>query len=162
MATSDGSPLEQLSRLYGRAQKDLRQARKADRAIDLLILLLSVITAGALWSLVSNSAPAVSSWIGAICASVVSLLSGVQNTIGPKKKLEQLQPKFQSLAVALGRFRDGRPAGWSDFKHYLAEMESLGVQVPLGPPKKTPEELAAMSASERLQYQQEIEQAVPQ
>ena len=157
------SAFDQLSRLHALLHEEIRGARTWDRRIKIASLVLSVLTACSLWVLFSEYLPDVAQWVGAICATVLAVLSAIESSsLGPSRRLEKLLPQFEEQATAIGRFRDGEPVAWVDYKRFLADMEKLGVSIAIGPPVKTADELAAMTEAERLNYQQEVEQSVVQ
>lgn len=137
--------------------RDMRQAisrtARQNRQIETVILVLTVLTSGALWVLISQSFEKFAAWSGATISTIVLGLMLYQRTQGPNQNLEKLvemQKKVDDLIIML---RSGKRYDPVDYQRRSKEIVNQAIVQKYQ--NRDPKTLT-------LQERQELEQSYPQ
>lgn len=161
-STQIDDPFTQISRLQLLMHQNIMRTTRLNRALEIITLLLTISTAGALWVLASGLSETFAIWIGALVSSLAALVSGYQVSVGPRRQLEKQLPIYENITKAMGGFRDGKLARWSDYKEFLSEMIANDIPIQIAPPLLSEEQKSRMTASEIATYEQIRQQSYPQ
>lgn len=137
--------------------RDMRQAisrtARQNRQIEIVILVLTVLTSGALWVLISQSFEKIAAWSGATISTILLGLMLYQRTQGPNQNLERLvevQKKIDDLIIML---RSGKRYDPVDYQRRSKEIVNQAIVQKYQ--NRDPKTLT-------LQERQELEQSYPQ
>ncbi len=92
---------------------EVAKKRRRSRGLERVALSLSVLTSGAIWTMIAGKAPDVAAWAGATAATVTMFVLLYQRTFGPQKEYEELVVVLtatQDLLVQLDAAAEGHAA----------------------------------------------------
>jgi hypothetical protein len=103
-------------------------ARRAN-AIDMTIIVLSVITSGAMWALAADVLPKILGWVGAAISTLVTFLTLYMYASGLQKKRKKALVLYTEITQCLGRIRGAQNIAddefWETYKRFEANLTSL-------------------------------------
>lgn len=126
-----GPSVAVLVAMHRRIHDRIVNETRRDKAWELLVLLLSVVTSGALWVLIVQSNEEIAAWAGAISGTLVTAVTLYQHTIGPRANLGRYNPFFSEFGQ---RLADVRTAPDSFTWHLFKDLESQYVKLGFGRP----------------------------
>jgi hypothetical protein len=98
-------------------------ATKANR-IDSAILILSVVTSGALWLLASQVVPQVTAWVGAIISTVVTGLTIYLYASGLNRRRKTAHELYTDIGKFIAQYRATPGMSESDYWNAVKGFES--------------------------------------
>jgi hypothetical protein len=104
-----------------------KYAKRAD-GIDNTILVLSVVTSGALWAIAADVLPKPFGWAGAAISTVVTLLTIYMYASGLRKKRKKAVVLHTEITRFLGRMRGqgvNQEEFWDTYKSFEAQLATL-------------------------------------
>lgn len=132
---------------------EVLSAGRQHRRIELTILVLSVLTSGALWILIAQSFEKVAAWGGAAISTLVLILMLYQRTLGPDHRLEQLRNLQKRIDELLIGLQSGPRYDAADYQRRVKDIVADAI-----PEKYRNRDLTKLTLAER----QEFEQYFPQ
>lgn len=104
-----------MHRLIGKTRREIAAS---NFKLKVFLLVTSTLTTGALWVFLGGVFPEVMKWIGAILSTVVTGINIFQLTVGPEKKVENLDELYSEFGRSLAHARTN-PSNfsWHNFKH---------------------------------------------
>lgn len=121
--------LEALSKMYLRVHDLVEKAGNKDARIELIVIVISAITAGTLWSLLAASFVHIAAWVGASLSTVLALLTAYQKAFKPKEVYEQLLSLYQEIGQAIADVRAAKDLDsyrvWKQLKNFQGSLTSL-------------------------------------
>lgn len=112
--------------MHRKIGEKIQSLKKKDRLIEIIILILSVLVAGAFWVLIGDTFPTSIKWLGAIISTVLTGLTIYQSTIGPKNEFEKTLKLYSNLGLFLAKtIENPRNFNWNDFKLIETEYTEL-------------------------------------
>jgi len=108
---------------------EVAKRRRRSRGLERVALSLSVLTSGAIWTMIADKAPDVAAWAGAAAATVTMLVLLYQRTFGPQKEYEELVVVLtatQDLLVQLDTATEGNadPGAPMDLAEKYRKLET--------------------------------------
>lgn len=105
MSTVRDQDVDELVAFYRGARRIARGASTRWSRIEISILLLSAITTGSLWGLVSDILPSVALWIGAILATATAIISGYSKWANDHSTMGEALSLHAAIGEFLGQVR---------------------------------------------------------
>ena len=103
--------------------------------IEVTILVITVLTSGGIWVLISEAMPKEAAWLGAIFSTITSGLIIYQLTLGPKKRVKPVYELYEKIGKELANLRGGRKFNpslfWDNYKRFEYDLQRL--QNPVDP-----------------------------
>ena len=118
---------EALSARYRQVEQEITRHQKANRRIELTVLIISVVTSGTLWTLLTQSLPSVAAWVGAISSTLVALFTAYQSSLGPKQKIEPLLKLYSQIGMQIANFEEGQRISWGNYKMTMEEAARIAL-----------------------------------
>jgi hypothetical protein len=124
-----GELVERLIAQQSRAEQYVaRYAKRADR-IELTIIILSVVTSGAVWALAADALPKQFGWAGAAISTIVSFLTIYMYASGLQKKRKRALVVYTEITEFIGHVRGAQfldeSEFWDTYKKFEAELTKL-------------------------------------
>ena len=117
--------------MHRKIGSEISSTTKSSKRIEIIILILSVLTSGALWIIVGNQFVTLIQWVGAAISTILTGLTIYQLTEGPKKQLERLNELYSEFGRSLAHARTyPNNFSWHNFKHLEASYIKTGLDDP--------------------------------
>ena len=118
-----------LTDLYNQADELKTRYATTAKRIDVTVLILSVVTTGAFWALLSDAAPKALGWAGAIISTIVTGLTLYMYVGGVQSKRKKAIFVFKEIGKFLGEAR-GNPymdtmEFWNRYKVYEGMVRTI-------------------------------------
>lgn len=115
--------------LHRAAKSLVERVTRCHYRIEVLRLILSVLTSGGIWILLSVSLPQTAAWFGAVFSTIVSGLATYQFTLGPRRKVKEayalLRDIGRELAALRGHPEFDRIQFWERYESFEFQLKKL-------------------------------------
>lgn len=115
--------------LYRAAKRLADSVTSWHHRIEILRLVLSVLTSGGIWILLSVSLPQTAAWFGAVFSTIISGLASYQFTLGPRRKVKEayalLRDIGRELAALRGHPEFDRIQFWERYESFEFQLKKL-------------------------------------
>ena len=132
MATVRHHDKAELGAFYHGARRIATSASTRWGRQEVAILVLSVVTAGSLWGLVSERLPEVTLWVGAILATMTTLVSGYSKYTNYHSILAEALTLHSEIGEFLGQARASpdmtQEDYWPRHKELETKLDNLAVR----------------------------------
>ncbi len=109
------------------------QARS--RRIEIAMIVISVLTSGTLWTLISARYPDAAAWCGAVLSTLVTGLTLYQHQVGPMRRHREILALFHEIGQEIAVIEASTRFNRGQFWHRMKFLEFHYQQV-MSPPKK--------------------------
>ncbi|HYX72880.1 MAG TPA: hypothetical protein VE732_08920 [Nitrososphaera sp.] len=92
--------------MYNEVEAFLAKVASRSKLLELTVLILSVLTSGSLWLLLSNKVPGTTLWFGAIASTVVSGITLYIKSSGLNRTRVKALSLYQDLGQLIAEVRD--------------------------------------------------------
>jgi hypothetical protein len=120
--------------LYNEVEKLLRETTRRANTLKTVSLVLSIITAGNLWLVLSDELPKITLWIGAIASTFVTLATVYLKSVEAPKRHARLIALHGKIAQLLAKVRSGKiddQEFWETYKElehaWVSSKEALNI-----------------------------------
>jgi hypothetical protein len=121
--------IEMMNNLHGKVGGIVESSSKASRKIEILLLIVSILTSGALWILLSISLSKLTLWVGAIFSTITSGLNIFQIAFGPKKEFNESLNLYRDIGNELAHMRASKEIDETRFWDQYKAFETRKIQI---------------------------------
>jgi len=109
--------IETLEKLHSRLSKYAIAAKIKQRRLELILIVISAVTTGTLWTLIAGVAQHVTAWGGAILSTIVTALTAYKRSLGPEEVYQRAAELYKKTGELLADVRSSDSFDGKSFWH---------------------------------------------
>jgi hypothetical protein len=116
---------DSLIEMYKWVGEIIGQANRTNIRLEIILIVISAITSGTLWMLLAGKLPEITTWVGAILSTIVTIITIYQKSLGPKKVYDDALPLYKNIGEFIAELRSQTVFTHQDIKLAWHKYKSL-------------------------------------
>ena len=126
--------LDALLNMYQKASQFSVGLSRSIRRLEISIITLSAVTTGSLWAAIGKISPEITTWLGAILATLLTILAMYKKAFNPEKRYKDALALYGDIGRELANVRTNFDyyQFWGTYKELQVRLLGVTEKDPLG------------------------------